>query len=377
MDVAVVTTTIHVPTLLEAYMEDTQASGHRDVAFIVIGDRKTPPAARDFCDGLRRRFPFEVEYLGVEDQATYLASYPRLAAHLPYNSIARRNIGMLLAYERGAEVIVTIDDDNFLAESDFLGHHGLTGRTATLDAFGAPAGWLNVCDFLEEAHGFRYYHRGFPPGVRRQPEALRPVQSLERGRVVVNAGFWLGEPDIDAVTRLACPVESTRYTRTANFALARHTWSPFNSQNTALHRDVMPAYFLSPLVGRYDDIWASYVVNAIAHHLGDLITFGHPLVRQDRNPHDWWIDLEHEKQGMRLTDHLVRYLRAVRFTGTTYAACFREVVEALGRMVEADDSLNGWGRPYLKGFVEGLNVWQLTIANVDTTAAEAVKDAHA
>jgi hypothetical protein len=179
----------------------------------------------------------------------------------------------------------------------------------------------------------------------------------------VNAGFWLGEPDIDAVTRLATPVESVGFPRAQNFALVPHTWSPFNSQNTALHRDVIPAYFLSPLIGRYDDIWASYVVDVIAGHLGDLIAFGHPLVRQDRNPHDWWTDLEHEKAGMQLTDRLVRYLRALTLTGTTYPACFAEVMAGLGRMIESDDALDGRGRWHLQGFVDGLQVWQATMTH--------------
>ena len=42
------------------------------------------------------------------------------------------------------------------------------------------------------------------------------------------------------------------------------TWSPFNSQNTALSAKIIPAYPLSPKVGRYDDIWASYVIYRIA-----------------------------------------------------------------------------------------------------------------
>jgi hypothetical protein len=40
--------------------------------------------------------------------------------------------------------------------------------------------------------------------------------------------------------------------------MANGTWCPFNSQNTALHRDLIPAYVLSPLIGRMDDIWARY-----------------------------------------------------------------------------------------------------------------------
>jgi hypothetical protein len=363
MKVAVVTTTIHVPELLHSYAEDARQFGRSEVCFIVVGDRKTPVAARAFCDGLRRSFASEIAFLDLEDQAAYLACYPELERHLPYDSIQRRNIGMLLAYEGGAEVIITIDDDNFLAEPDFVGQHGIVGSNNTVEAFGSPLGWINVCDFLQEEHGSHFYHRGFPLSMRGRPEIRHPVATLASGRVVVNAGLWLEEPDVDAVTRLAAPVRTTDL-RGGNFALAAGSWSPFNSQNTALHRDVIPAYFLSPRVGRYDDIWASYVVCAIATHLGELITFGHPLVRQARNPHDSWADLEKERDGMRLTDRLTGYLRAVPFLGRTYGECFEEVATSLGWALAHDAGLTNSERAYLHGFVEGMQVWSATMARV-------------
>jgi hypothetical protein len=53
-----------------------------------------------------------------------------------------------------------------------------------------------------------------------------------------------------------------RYTRESSYVMANGTWCPFNSQNTALHRDLIPAYVLSPLIGRMDDIWARHVPRA-------------------------------------------------------------------------------------------------------------------
>jgi Reversibly glycosylated polypeptide len=368
MKVAVVTTTIHVPELLRCYAEDARQFGRSDVSFIVVGDRKTPAATRDFCEGLRRSSQAQVVYLDLEDQAAYLTRYPELKRHLPYDSIQRRNVGMLLAYEGGAEVIITIDDDNFLAEPDFVGRHQIVGSERTLEAFGTPLGWINVCEFLREEHGGHFYHRGFPLRMRGRPETRQPIATVATGRVVVNAGLWLDEPDVDAVTRLAAPVRTTGF-RGGNFALAPGSWSPFNSQNTALHRDVIPAYFLSPLVGRYDDIWASYVVCAIATHLGDLITFGHPLVRQTRNPHDYWVDLEMEANGMRLTDRFTDYLRAVNFRGRTYGECFEEAAASLGSVLAHDAGLSSSENAYLQGFLDGMQVWSATIARVESSSA--------
>lgn len=362
--VAVVTTTIHVPTLLDDYMRDAGAHGHRDTIFVVVGDRETPAEARGFCADLAARHPFEVVFLGVDDQERYLVPYPELARHLPWNSIQRRNVGLLLAWERGAERIITIDDDNLLEEPDFIGGHAVAGREIEIETYATPAGWLNVCDFLDEAHGFRFFHRGFPPEAKAATAASAPVARRARGRVVVNAGLWLDAPDVDAVTRLALPLQVTGLRREANFALAPGTWSPFNSQNTALARAVVPAYFLSPLVGRYDDIWASYVVKAIADHLGDLVAFGHPVVRQVRNPHDDWKDLAAEQDGMRLTGAFCRWLKSITLRGDGYAACYGEVIDGLARLVETDPSIDGAGRAYLGGYLRGMHAWRVTIARV-------------
>lgn len=355
--VALVTTTIYVPELLDSYLADARASGWADLTTIVVGDRKTPPAAADFCAGLRRRHEYDVRFLGVAEQEAYLANYRRLARYLPWNSIQRRNVGMLMAYEEGADIVVTIDDDNFLAEPNFFAGHAAAGRPAELDAFGSTSGWVNVCATLEEARGFRFYPRGFPPGARAGGPELDPVVSRRAGRVVVNAGLWLEEPDVDAVTRLAVPMRVTGYRRRDNFTLARGTWSPFNSQNTALAADAIPAYFLSPTIGRYDDIWAGYVLLAIADHLDGLIAFGHPLVRQGRNPHDFWKDLDAERMGMRLTDRFCGYLRAIPFAERTYADCYEEAIEGLAAAIAADRSPDAAERDCLHEYVAGMKVW--------------------
>ena len=100
-------------------------------------------------------------------------------------------------------------------------------------------------------------------------------------------------------------LEVTGYAREDNFFVGNRAWTPFNSQNTALARRVLQAYFLSPHVGRFDDIFASFIVKRIADHLGEGVAFGRPLVRQTRNQHDAWEDLDLERMGCRLCDKFV------------------------------------------------------------------------
>jgi hypothetical protein len=367
--IALVTTTIYVPRFLDAYLADARAAGHERLFVVVAGDRKTPPETTSYCADVARRTGYEVVYLDVPGQEDYLQRFPELAHVLPWDCIQRRNVGMVLAYERGADIIVTIDDDNLLAETDYLAGHAAVGTDLEMDGYAGADGWLNVCDFLEEAHGFRFFHRGFPPAARAAAAASADGASpiRVRGRLVVNAGLWLDEPDVDAVTRLALPLRVTGYRRAGNFALAPGTWSPFNSQNTALAREALPAYFLSASIGRYDDIWASYVLLALAARRGDLVAFGRPLARQQRNPHDAWHDLDRERDFMGLTDRFCRYLRDTDLAAPDYAAGYRHATEALKRAARDDATLDSEGKRFLETYVAGMYAWCATFDRIAAT----------
>ena len=97
MKTTVVTTTIFIPTFLSAYVEIARHYQHR-VDFIVIGDRKTPLETTAFCATIPN-----CTYLDLKAQDKYLLRFPLLADHLPIDSVERRNIGMLMAYERAAD----------------------------------------------------------------------------------------------------------------------------------------------------------------------------------------------------------------------------------------------------------------------------------
>jgi len=375
MKTTIVTTTINVPKVLDKYARNAQFYGHSDLSFVVIGDKKTPVEARSFCSGIAADL-FPCEYLGIEDQQSYLERYPALWRHLPFNSIQRRNIGLLKAWEDGADVIITIDDDNWMLNHDFVRLHGVVGQSVELPAIETSSGWFNVCSVLEEASGTSFYHRGYPRGERwKEGEGFSCVAPIRR-RVAVNAGLWLDDPDIDAMTRLERPivVKSLRagYSR---FALQPGTWSPFNSQNTALCRDVIPAYFLSPCVGRYDDIWPSYLVTRIANHLGDVIAYGEPLLRQKRNEHNLWKDLDAERIGMLLTDEFCATLRQITLHSSTYHDCYGELVEKLPAAWQPGANWTDAMRAAREGLIEGMAVWHdvFALALDSCAAAPAVR----
>ena len=368
MRTTIVTTTINIPALLTAYAENAKHYGHADLDFVVIGDRKTPPAAADFCATVPH---YPSAYLDIAAQQKYLARFPELWSHLRFDSIQRRNIGILMAYERGADVVITIDDDNFVLQDDFVGIHGAVGSARELPSYGSTCGWFNVCSMLEADHGVRFYHRGYPRQMRWNEQSHFVSCSRQTRRVAVNAGLWLDDPDIDAMTRMELQpvVRAFNAPGGGNFALQAGTWSPFNSQNTALARQVVPAYFLSPYIGRYDDIWASYVVTRIAQHFDEAICYGGPLVRQQRNPHDYWKDLDVERNGMIMTDDFCAALRAIPLTGSTYHECFGQVLSGLEDAWTIGPAWTESQKEWRSKLLEGMTIWRAVFTALETGAA--------
>src|SRR3989344_8082768 len=163
-EAAIVTTTIYVPKLLDSYADDVKKN-NRAVLFIVVGDKKAPPETTVYCKELAARTGVTVEYFSVRRQEEYLKKFPALGAHIPYNCIERRDVGLVYAYEQNCETIITIDDDNLRVTDDFVGAHQVTGERAC-DVVSSSTGWANVCTLLTEKHGRRFYHRGFPVEMR-------------------------------------------------------------------------------------------------------------------------------------------------------------------------------------------------------------------
>jgi hypothetical protein len=96
---------------------------------------------------------------------------------------------MLLAYRNGADVAITIDDDNFVSNQDFVGLHGVAGTSREMAVYASTSGWLNVCGFLESDGGAPFYHRGYPRKIRWTESEHFVTTQRTRRRVAVNAGF--------------------------------------------------------------------------------------------------------------------------------------------------------------------------------------------
>ncbi len=348
-------TTIKIPYLLENYIKDSLLSRFEDVDVIITGDYKSPLETKKFCQNLQKKFGINIEFMDVNDQNLYMNKYSELKNFIPFNCIQRRNIAILKAYEQGSEIIILMDDDNFISHKNYLKYHSFLGKFNDLEVIKSNSGWFNICTFLKDKYGRKFYPRGFPWKQRINEEVVF-IKNIKKIKTVVNAGLWLGDPDIDAVTRLSLPIDVIGYNNRNNFALELGTFSPFNSQNTAIHRDIVPAYFLCPNIARYDDIWASYVVGRIAQQLGHYISYGFPLVKHERNVHDLWIDAKNEIMGTKLTDLFCEWLRKITLKKTTYLEVVEELIIELKKNVD-EAKLNKEQSSFFYNYIHGYSLW--------------------
>ncbi len=283
----IVTTTINEPT--EAIRRFDALAGW---TLIVVGDQKTPE-------------PYTLKngiYLTPAEQEKLA---PELSDLIGWNCIQRRNLGFVLALDLGAELVATVDDDN-IPYPDW-GSKILLGTPQTVTTYDAPNGCFDPIGATEHGH---LWHRGYPLQLLSSRDYSN--QAEETHQFDVQAEFWDGDPDIDAVCRM-------EHAPTVKFDAARFPFcsgavSPFNSQNTILTREALAHYFMAPGVGRMDDIWGAFHVYA----QGFRTIYCQPSVRQDRNQHDLTKDLEGEILGYRLNEIIVRSINEGRYGVADY-----------------------------------------------------------
>ena len=279
MNKYIVTTTINPPTLATI-----KYSRKEDWTLIVVGDTKTPHYEYENLNCI---------YLSPEYQEK---TYPELSDTIGWKSIQRRNIGFVEAYNRGADIVATVDDDNIPYDS--WGTNVVVGETVEIDFYHTH---LGVFDPLSVTEHNQVWHRGYPIELVPFRKEVTYGGKLKR-KVLVQADLWDGDPDIDAMARLSIKP-------TVKFgvqdAYGSTSISPFNSQNTFLARDVIPYYSVFPHVGRMDDIWGGYVLQ---YYFPNSVIYNKASVFQDRNVQDLITNLEKEIMGYRKTSELIRSL---------------------------------------------------------------------
>lgn len=315
MKLAIISTTIYGERGYLEYDRLAKKSKFDKVSFFIAGDKKSKPfnTAAFQCD---------IEYLTPEMQHGYASSEA-----LGWNKPARRNIALLRAIESDPDYILTIDDDNVPSEDYF----DLWYKVLTTPVKHTVVGVKNI----DHSHWHNYlaatdapieiYARGFPIPFRykNSTKVVPAPKAIPIATVGLFQGVTLGDPDIDAKTRIVFP-KPTPLTSLSekNFCL-QNIWSPYNSQNTIFAKPLFPLAFMWSTAGRSEDIYASYVWqrflfnNNMHVHVGDAVNFSDRGRRNDLRDmaleiesyfksHEIWEDIN----KIRETDAL-KFMRAL------------------------------------------------------------------
>ncbi len=307
MKIALCTTTIHVPHALKLLRKCSD-----NVKFFIALDQKSP--FKELA-GFMTGDPMSCWLTpGWQEQKW------KCSEALGWNTLARRNIAFLEALKWGADVIYSWDNDNIPVDLDHFTHfeywlHSGIKVTGT-DTLRARSGgaidnerWFDPGSLLIPATR----HRGFP----HDKPVSKLASSVTDAMIGIAAGLVIGDPDIDASTRIerAPDIANVHILGSTGIVVDPHTWTVFNSQNTAVIRALMPAWFMMPGVGRHDDIYASLILQRVAREYKLHVHFGPPFTYQQRNEHDLVADLRKEIDGMENVRKLAAVLDDITLPG--------------------------------------------------------------
>lgn len=279
MKLAIISTTIYGEKGYLLYDRLAKKSKFSEVSFFIAGDKKSLPFDTS-------SFTCNIEYITAEEQGKYASSEA-----IGWGKSARRNIALLRAIESNPDFILTIDDDNVPSEDYFDLWYQVITEPAKKVAIGIKdidhSHWHNYLAATDAE--IEIYPRGFPIPFRYK-DSTRVVTSprpIPVNQIGIFQGITLGDPDIDAKTRIVYPKPTPlSVVREKNYCL-QHIWSPYNSQNTMFAKKVFPLAFMWSTAGRSEDIYASYVWqqflfnNNMYAHVGDAVNFSNRGKRND------------------------------------------------------------------------------------------------
>jgi hypothetical protein len=243
---------------------------NKNYKLIVALDKKTPK--------------FELKNAIILSTTFQENKWKKLSKLIGWNCVQRRNFAILEALEQGAKKIALIDDDNipysFWSENIFVGKKVRINKILSNKIVFDPIGYTNYKNL---------WHRGYP--LELVNNRIYKKKGSEYVTPDIQANFWNGDPDIDAICRILFNPSCTF--KNKYFPFFSKQISPFNSQNTILLRKVFHDYFLFPHIGRMDDIWASFYVTSKKYK----VIYDRPTVIQKRNEHNLLVDFKKETIG--------------------------------------------------------------------------------
>lgn len=227
-----------------------------------------------------------------------------------------RSFGFLKAYELGADIIITIDDDCYPVENNFIEKH-----ISNLN-FKLPRNWINTYPNTNYL-----YTRGIP------------YKNRNKISVVISHGLWSGSIDLDAKTeiKLKNKMSGKAYLDLRQI-IPFNYYYPMCSMNLAFKKEITPLMFF-PMMGqnpegerwkynRFDDIWAGIFSKKIMDHLNLGVINGSPFI-EHRRASNVSENLYKEKEGMKINEILWKLVNEVKLSKSSPKDCYIELANKI------------------------------------------------
>jgi hypothetical protein len=261
-------------------------------------------------------------------------------------SSACKCFGFLKAIERGADLVVVLDDDCLPVQSD--GEFVEPNHTEI-----APfIRFHNHC--LTDSQGW----------VSTVPEVgIRGLPYGSWGRSgqhsLVHMGLWTGFPDIDAVHQLAAYNRGEQRTWVPGNLASRfkppggvrimspYQYWPFSGMHFSFVPEALPALYF-PLSGtgsrydRFDDVWCGVLLQKVFRHCGLLCSIGEPFVYHSRRS-DPIANLRKEAPGIEAHERFWQIIDQFELPDNQPLRATMAAAASALRGVAGEDYLNQWG----------------------------------
>lgn len=360
--VTICITTINKPHFIEDLILNANKYNYKDFNIIIIGDYKSPKNNHEYINYIRKKLNADIRYLTVKDQILFLKKNKSLSKILPYNWGGRKMLANYISILEKSPVTVQIDDDNFILNNNFFHHHSEVGDIKRIPLFSSENKWFNIYKSLNESKNLPIYPRGFLQKYRFKKNKIKKENKLIK--IATCNGLVLNDPDIDAFTRLNWPVKVTSVKKKylPKFGLKPNTWCTWNNQNTSTYHEVTKIYFTPASVGRNSDIWTSMVICKIASHLNEAVSFGQPLVRQDRNFHNIMKDYDDEKYCNIHNEDFEKILRSIKLEQNSYIYCLIELINKFLKHLRKKKNEKYYS--FIKKYLNEYKIWAEIIYSI-------------
>jgi reversibly glycosylated polypeptide/UDP-arabinopyranose mutase len=234
---------------------------------------------------------------------------------IPRKSAAIRSYGFWKAWQQSADIIITIDDDCFPDNQNFVQKY--------IDnlSISVPRDWTPTYPFRD-----LLFTRGFPYKVRNEI----PVK--------LSHGLWSNVPDFDGLTQLMSCGKTYSHLPDILHSIPIGMFFPMSAMNIAFKAEITVLMY-QLLMGydrynnklnydRFDDIWCGLFAKKIIDHLQWGTLTGSPFVTHKRAS-NVFTNIKKEATGIEKNETLWESVKAVNLTQKDPVSCYLELANKI------------------------------------------------